>query len=183
MKASHQEPRHGGRKRADGVDVKWAVTFPAGEDGGQASRGRVPFFCHDVTERKVRVPLAEDKTSHASGVLGVKELTVTVKDEEAFKEVKSVYDGLFGSAKEVRDGYVEYEVGRVVEVPGLEGVGGAKIKLNVGADEDGAPGKSFRYGDVVLAVRAGEGKKKGERERIDQKGGGKGLRGVWVEYV
>ncbi|KAK3210268.1 hypothetical protein GRF29_44g2114707 [Pseudopithomyces chartarum] len=34
---SHQEPRHGGRKRADGVDVKWAVTFPRGEHGGQAS--------------------------------------------------------------------------------------------------------------------------------------------------
>ena len=34
---SHQEPRHGGRKRADGVDVKWAVTFPKGENGGQAS--------------------------------------------------------------------------------------------------------------------------------------------------
>ncbi|KUJ22958.1 uncharacterized protein LY89DRAFT_536933, partial [Mollisia scopiformis] len=71
-KFEYAEPVAGGRKRPDGVDVKWKVTFPVLNDGRQ--RGEFPFFCHDVTARKLRVPLEEKNVSHPSGAVGIKEM-------------------------------------------------------------------------------------------------------------
>ena len=63
---SYTSPKEGGRKRPDGVELQWRVTFPTGTD-----RGSVPFWCHDVTPRDRRVPLSDAATSHPSGTLGM----------------------------------------------------------------------------------------------------------------
>ncbi|EME89656.1 uncharacterized protein MYCFIDRAFT_213752 [Pseudocercospora fijiensis CIRAD86] len=63
---SYTSPKVGGRKRPDGVELQWRVTFPTGTD-----RGSVPFWCHDVTPRDRRVPLSDAATSHPSGALGM----------------------------------------------------------------------------------------------------------------
>ncbi|KAF7189797.1 hypothetical protein HII31_08904 [Pseudocercospora fuligena] len=63
---SYTNPKEGGRKRPDGVELQWRVTFPIGTD-----RGSVPFWCHDVTPRDRRVPLSDAATSHPSGTLGM----------------------------------------------------------------------------------------------------------------
>jgi hypothetical protein len=73
--ARYAEPISGGRKRPDGVDLKWKVTFPTGVE-----RGVVPFWCHDVTEREKRVPISPEATRHASGALGVAGVRVSVDD-------------------------------------------------------------------------------------------------------
>lgn len=72
---SYQEPEAGGRKRPDGVDLKWKVTHPIG-----AERGEVPFWCHDVTPRDRRVP---EGGSHACGALGMAGLRIEVPEETA----------------------------------------------------------------------------------------------------
>lgn len=141
----------------------------------------MPFFCHDITERSVRVPLDGEKTAHSSGILGVSSLTVIVKDGEALREVRRVYDTLFGDAAEAQDGLVRYEAKRVVPVKELDGVGGAQILLRVAqndSEREKVGERGFLYGDVVLAAKAREGKEKGRKERIDSD-----LRGLWVEYI
>lgn len=179
---SHGEPVEGGRKRADGVDVKWAVTFPKGERGGQSSRGRVPFFCHDITERQVRVPLSQEKTSHPSGILGVKELTVIVRDKELLKETGDVYAKLFGKEGVRRGDEVYFQATKVKQIEDLDD--GARIVLRLPKDKEEfkrLEKKAYWYGDVVLAALAGQDKTLGTRDRLDV--GDESVKGLWVEYV
>lgn len=179
---SHAEPVEGGRKRADGVDVKWAVTFPKGEKGGQASRGRVPFFCHDITERGVRVPLSQEKTAHKSGVLGVKELTVVVRDQQLLKETGEVYARLFGKEGVQRGEEVVFQARRVKSVEGLDEGARVLLRLPKGEDESKRLERTgYWYGDVVFAAPAVQGKAAGTRERLDA--GDESVQGFWVEYV
>jgi hypothetical protein len=179
---SHGEPIEGGRKRADGVDVKWAVTFPKGEHGGQASRGRAPFFCHDITERQVRVPLSDEKTSHPSGVLGVKEVTVVVRDKQLLQETGEVYAKLFGKDGVKRGDEVHYLASRFKGIESLDG--GARVILRLPKDQDEfkrLEKTDYWYGDVVLAAPADQGRTLGSREKLD--GGKESVQGIWVEYV
>lgn len=179
---SHGEPVEGGRKRADGVDVKWAVTFPKGEHGGQTSRGRIPFFCHDITERQVRVPLSEEKTSHSSGILGVKELTVIVRDKLLLQETEGVYSRLFGKDGVKRGDEVHFQASRVKDVENLDG--GARVVLRLPKDKDEfkrLEKTGYWYGDVVLAALARQGRTLGSREKLDD--GAESVQGLWVEYV
>ena len=141
----------------------------------------MPFFCHDVTERKVRVPLDEQRTTHPSRIVGVSSLTVIVKDAEALQEARKVYDTLFDGPLDVQDGFVQYEAYREVPVKELQRIGGARILLRVAhSDEEKyqVEGRGFWYGDVVLAAKAREGKEKGKKEKVDDD-----LRGLWLEYV
>lgn len=179
IKGTHDEPVRGGRKRADGVDVKWAVTFPK---GGQNVRGRIPFFCHDITERNLRVPLSEEKTKHACGALGVRQLTVIVKDQALLDSTKSAFSSITGSDGTTEGVGVSFQLGRVCDIKGLGG--GASIVLRLPKDRketEAAAPTGFWYGDVVLGATATSEKTAGSRERLD--GGGDDLRGIWVEYV
>lgn len=179
---SHGEPVEGGRKRADGVDVKWAVTFPKGEHGGQANRGRVPFFCHDITERHIRVPLSDKKTSHPSGVMGVKEVTVVVRDKQLLQETGEVYAKLFGKDGVRRGDEVQFLASRVKGVGSLDE--GARIVLRLPKDKDEfkrLEKTGYWFGGVVLAAPAGQGRTLGSRERLD--GEEESVQGIWVEYV
>lgn len=70
---SYAEPKEGGRRRPDGQELKWKVTFPLG-----AERGEVPFWCHDVTPRERRVPVSETNTKHPCHATGMSKVTVEV---------------------------------------------------------------------------------------------------------
>lgn len=182
VRGSHGEPVRGGRKRADGVEVKWAVTFPRGELGGQSTRGRVPFYCHDETPRSVRVPLSDESTRHACGALGVRRLTVVVRDRQVLEETREIYRSLFGAEGVEKGDEVVFEAERVVEVDGLKG--GAQIVLRVAqrdVEKERVKERGFWYGDVVLAAKAGEGKEVGKKVRLD--GGDDDVGGLWIEYV
>jgi len=90
----YEEPRKGGRKRDDGVDVKWQVTFPAVSENGY-QRGELPFFCHDVTDRGLRVPFSEESVRHPSQVVGVKSLGVYVPGERE-RTLGKGYEAIIG---------------------------------------------------------------------------------------
>jgi hypothetical protein len=163
------------------VYVKWAVTFPKGDKGGQNVRGRIPFFCHDITDRDVRVPLSEEKTKHSCGALGVRQLTVIVKDQTLLDETKSAYSSVTGRDGISKGGEVSFQLGRVCDVEGLGG--GASIVLRLPKDTketEATAGTGFWYGDVVLGATAGSDKSAGTRERLDS--GSDDLRGIWVEH-
>jgi hypothetical protein len=182
VKDTHIEPVRGGRKRADGIDVKWAVTFPKGERGGQDIRGRVPFFCHDITPRSVRVPLSDEKTVHPCGALGVRQLTVVVKDQSLLDETKRAYGSILGNGGSSEGDNLSFQAARVCDVDGMES--GAQIVLRLPRDEqevEATKKSGFWYGDVILGAKTGAGKLHGTRERLD--GGDDNVRGLWVEFV
>lgn len=182
VKESHVEPVHGGRKRADAIDVKWAVTFPRGDKGGQDVRGRIPFFCHDITSRDTRVPLSEEKTSHPCGALGVQELTIIVKDKALLNDTRHAYAAILSDDGVQRGDEVAFQAGRVCEAKGLETRPSIVLRLPKDKKEYEATMKTgFRYGDVVLAASAESGKKLGTRERLDDVR--EDVRGLWIEYV
>jgi hypothetical protein len=89
----YDSPRAGGRKRPDGKNVEWFVTFPrAGTE-----RGSVPFFCHDVTPRELRVPA--ELTGHPSNVTGVRHLVV-VAAKEKISGIAEAYTAILGQPLE-----------------------------------------------------------------------------------
>lgn len=78
---AYSDPRDGGRIRPDGQRIDWQ-TIRAG-DGSAPSR--LPFYCHDLTERTLRVPDG-NAAVHANGVTGVAGVTVVVADLDAATE-------------------------------------------------------------------------------------------------
>ncbi|KAH9890539.1 glyoxalase-like domain-containing protein [Cubamyces lactineus] len=75
----------GGRTRTDGRVLEWLITAPLvdDEDGTGAvaddARGRLPFFCGDVTPRAWRVPLEpRSNTSHANTARGIAHVKLLV---------------------------------------------------------------------------------------------------------
>ena len=55
----------GGRRRSDGIEIRWKVTPPAKwseKDGGT----RLPFFCGDLTPRELRVRLCTHNNANCS---------------------------------------------------------------------------------------------------------------------
>lgn len=184
QESAFAKPVWGGRVRGDGVRVEWAVTFPEGERGGQEKRGRVPFFCHDVTERGVRVPGGDGdgvEMEHMCGAVGMGEITVVVGDKGVLEETREVYKRIFEEEGVVRGEEVCFHIGRVREVDGLSGGVRVVLRLPRGEEERRRTGKSgYWFGDVVLLARAGGGKEKGTRRRLDE---GESVGGLWVEYV
>ncbi|KAF3929602.1 hypothetical protein ABW19_dt0209223 [Dactylella cylindrospora] len=81
---SYQEPQLGGRFRPDGVELKWAVTFPtftkSTEDGEVVTKrpANLPFFCHDITPRGNRV---NGNTEHPCGAVGISEVRALVDQD------------------------------------------------------------------------------------------------------
>ncbi|USP81639.1 uncharacterized protein yc1106_08913 [Curvularia clavata] len=182
VKESHGEPIHGGRKRADGVEVRWSVTFPKGAKGGQDTRGRVPFFCHDETPRGLRVPMDEEKTQHKCGAVGVKELTVVVKDRVLMERTRDEYEAILGHGGQQEKDCVRFRLGRVQEAPELQEDAGAEVVLRLPRnveEETRVEEQGFWYGDVVLCRKAEPGKVEKTRERVDVEEDGVG--GVWLE--
>ncbi|CDO71886.1 hypothetical protein BN946_scf184940.g33 [Trametes cinnabarina] len=88
----------GGRTRADdGRVLEWLITAPAPSEGNgtrASARGRLPFFCGDVTPREWRVPLEPrsnaEHASKARGVAYVKLLVLPSELDAYAKELTSV---------------------------------------------------------------------------------------------
>jgi hypothetical protein len=103
----YQESKKGGRKRLDGESVEWEVTFPS----PSIERGVVPFWCHDITSRELRVPVktAESSTNHSSGAIGVSKVVLVVSPEN-FLELAEVYAKILGSEGVEREGEVSFTI-------------------------------------------------------------------------
>jgi len=154
-------PAEGGRKRQDGRDVKWKVTVPVNQSPASSQpqtppnrRGEIPFWCHDVTPRSLRVDTSLANTTHPSGALGIAQFTILVPKAKVDRYVdlySSIMDTqpvrVFGTTRLPLDAPVavhglvkpwvfveeptlETEKSRVVE----RGPGIVEIALRVGTD-------------------------------------------------
>ncbi|KPI38611.1 uncharacterized protein AB675_4295 [Cyphellophora attinorum] len=109
----YTKPQAGGRKRKDGLDVKWEITRPeysnAAETPGDAAypttRIDAPFFCHDVTARIVRVPFDDDTlTKHPCKATGIAAVDVLVPPEK-LSAYAALYSSITGaSPDQITDG-------------------------------------------------------------------------------
>ncbi|KAH6713648.1 glyoxalase-like domain-containing protein [Leptodontidium sp. 2 PMI_412] len=117
-KVEYEPPRAGGRKRPDGIDVKWTVTWPVVSTGYQ--RGELPFFCHDVTPRSVRVPVSEEAITHSSGVYGIKQLTIFVPESRVgpLSRAYTAIAGVPDSSSE--DSHGNFQLKRLTNVDGTK---------------------------------------------------------------
>ncbi|KAJ7221568.1 glyoxalase-like domain-containing protein [Mycena pura] len=67
----------GGRTRADGVVLEWVISAPEREDGV------LPFFCGDVTDRRLRVPTQQaSNTRHPCGARGVAHIRIIASEAD-----------------------------------------------------------------------------------------------------
>jgi hypothetical protein len=186
FKSTYSEPISGGRKRPDGKDVKWAVTFPKGENGGQQIRGKVPFFCHDITPRDSRVPITKESVKHPCGALYVSRLTVIVETEEELEKTMKVYNDVTGHKFQVfkKRAFCGQNFGfsKVKEVLGMHFGPDVTLRLPENDEERAkVKGRGFWYGDVVVDGEAGEGREEGPPIRLDN--GDDDLGGFWLEYT
>ncbi|KAL2852546.1 hypothetical protein BJY01DRAFT_208138 [Aspergillus pseudoustus] len=111
-------PREGGRKNAEGIDVRWEIVKPGytktdGTPGdGFYPRGRTdaPFFCHDITPRTRRVTYdLNSVTQHPSGATGIKHIEVLVPNGK-LGSYSDVYASIVGAAPDESDGAVEFRL-------------------------------------------------------------------------
>ncbi|KAK0103572.1 hypothetical protein ONS95_005586 [Cadophora gregata] len=117
-KVEYQPPTAGGRQRPDGKEVKWTVTVPVTATGYQS--GQLPFFCHDVTPRSIRVPVSEEAVTHPSGAYGIKQLTIFVEELHigALSLAYSAITGVHKSSADDSRGI--FNLNRLTEVEGTK---------------------------------------------------------------
>lgn len=90
-------PTAGGRIKPDGTELKWVISSPSFNDRRDFVGGEAPFWCLDRTPRELRVPYhVGGNAKHASGALGVRQVTISVGDEALFQTLKRAYDALQG---------------------------------------------------------------------------------------
>ena len=119
------EPISGGRKKPDGTEVKWTVTFPtlasqvAKATYATSVTGAVPFLCHDTTPRNLRVDTANiQATTHPSAVKGIAQFSVIVPPQklESYIDLYS----LILNTKPVRVfGTARLELTAPIQIPGM----------------------------------------------------------------
>ena len=150
-------PIDGGRVRPDGTQIQWQT--------GRQATFDLPFLCGDVTPRALRVPEGEAR-KHPNGVVGVKSVTVAVRDLEA---TLARYAALLGHGEEegeAEPGIVLPASGVRVAFVALEGT--RIVLLSPSPDETGSPSRLAEIlksrlatrgeGPCAMALRAGPGK-------------------------
>jgi len=112
----YKEPLFGGRKRRDGQQCQWYVTKPLFNDAAPHApqpaekyfpTGRLdtPFYCHDVTDRNLRVPYSDPSISkHPCGAVGILSVEVVVP-ETHIDRYMTLYSSVSGAAPKVHGGY------------------------------------------------------------------------------
>jgi hypothetical protein len=126
----YQPPIAGGRRRPDGQEVKWEVTFPRVDTGYQ--RGELPFFCDDATPRSLRAPLSEQNVTHPNEAYGIKSINIYVPMGKInpLTEAYSAITGVENTSKEKSEGL--FGVDRVHRI---DGAGNVSLCLRVPSEE------------------------------------------------
>ncbi|KAL3496513.1 hypothetical protein BJX62DRAFT_221857 [Aspergillus germanicus] len=115
---TYSPPREGGRKNAEGFDVRWKIVKPGytkadatpGDEFYPRGRTDAPFFCHDITPRTRRFTYdLTSVTQHPSGATGIKRIEVLVPRGE-LSRYSDVYASIVGAAPEESDGAIEFRL-------------------------------------------------------------------------
>ena len=152
----YEKPVEGGRKRDDGQEVKWKVTFPQlGEGEDKFQRGELPFFCHDITPRCLRVPISKENTTHPSGAYGINSIRVFVPENRVpvlVEAYKAILDTLPGTS--IYEPYSYFYIDRMNKPVGQ--LGGIKVHVQPPTEEWISEGVEERggvlLGDLVVGA-------------------------------
>jgi len=176
MQVMYEQPRSGGRRRVDGLDVRWEVTFPS----PGIERGSVPFWCHDVTPRELRVPVDEAVVRHACGAVGVAGVAIVVREQD-LESYGRVYGEILGVK---RDGDGDGKVWKF-RIPQPRGEGSRETTIVLRSPRDAFEERllerqSVAITEVVLLV---EDDGDGELPTVEEKIGEQGFRISFVRSV
>ncbi|KAI0781472.1 glyoxalase-like domain-containing protein [Trametes elegans] len=107
--ARYAQEVRGGRKREDGKVLEWLISATA-EDG---ERGKLPFFCGDLTPREWRVPLEpHSNTEHANTAKGVSHVRLLAAADELDALTKKLTSVVGASPRESTPSRVIWDLGQ-----------------------------------------------------------------------
>jgi hypothetical protein len=172
-------PQDGGRKRPDGQEVRWKVTFPLSQYSSErqhpaSRRGEIPFWCQDETPRNLRVDIQPAYTAHPSGVLGIAQITVLVPRKRAEEYVE-----LYSTIMQTQPVRVFDTTRLPLEAPvHVQGLINPWLFVEVpSSDTEARRVKDYGVGVVDLALRVGvEGQVGVARNPINEEG-------VWIHFL
>ena len=96
---SYTSPEAGGRSKPDGVQIKWKTSRPISSKS--VNRTDFPFFCHDVTPRRMRVPFEDSEiTRHPCGAVGISIVEILVPKSELSKYAE-LYGLILGTTTKI----------------------------------------------------------------------------------
>ncbi len=99
------DPYDGGRKRPDGVALRWRGVFPTDQNLG------LPFFIEDLTDRVLRVPAHDANVLHDNEASGIVHMQVGLAKLESLESVDSKFEAVFGSgSKSLHSEAIEFEL-------------------------------------------------------------------------
>jgi hypothetical protein len=99
------ELQDGGRKTPAGDELRWQTSRPEysndkntpAESYSPEGRIEAPFWCHDITDRRLRTPFDDPaKTTHPSGATGIWRIEVVVPSSH-IQEYARLYESVTGS--------------------------------------------------------------------------------------
>ncbi|KAL4929183.1 uncharacterized protein BDV17DRAFT_290836 [Aspergillus undulatus] len=111
-------PQEGGRKNAQGEDIRWKIVKPQYAQGDSTPpdelyprrRTDAPFFCHDLTPRNRRVTFdLPSVTQHSSGATGVESIEVLVPDDK-LNSYATLYASIVGAPPTKTEGGAEFHL-------------------------------------------------------------------------
>ncbi|KAH8684709.1 glyoxalase-like domain-containing protein [Tricladium varicosporioides] len=172
----YQRPVKGGRKRPDGVQVDWEVTFPVVAPDSGYERGELPFFCHDITPRELRVPIGKENTTHPCGAFSIGGLSVFTTEEKVEK-LRKAFGAVLGV--ESIDGRAAARCLRSVEGEEVEREFEVKVKPLARTDVEGQLRENIGVllGDLIIGLTLAD--KEQKLVKIDVGEGGEVGLGGW----
>jgi len=99
------ELEDGGRKTPAGDELRWQTSRPEyhkdkntpPDSYNPEGRIEAPFWCHDITERRLRTPFDDPaKTTHPSSAIGIRQIEVVVPSS-LVPEYSRLYESVTGS--------------------------------------------------------------------------------------
>lgn len=119
------EPIAGGRKKPDGTEIKWKLTIPTLQAElvkgtvAPSVTGAVPFFCHDVTPRGLRVDTSNKQaTTHPSAVKGIAQFSVIVPPQK-LESYLALYSLILNTRPVRASGTARLDLTAPVKIPGM----------------------------------------------------------------
>lgn len=138
-------PLFGGRRRKDGQKCEWYVTKPLVDNDAAhvpkpidqyfpSGRLDTPFYCHDVTDRGLRVPYMDSSIStHPCGAKGIMSVEVMVPESQIENYTK-LYSAVSGAKAKVHGGFrylPNTSASFVLSSPNDEPMEGAKGRVGI----------------------------------------------------